>query len=131
MVAESQPVVVIERDADNRYLAQARALGVPVVIADATQSQTHRMVNSADAKAVAVLTSGGLQGLAMQDLSTRTRVIAPSRAAGGALEHPPRRGTAFPAGTVPSCSAPTRSSSGCSSATRRPCSDAARHHGAP
>ena len=186
LVAEGESVVVIERDADNRYLAQARALGVPVVIADATQSQTHRMVNIADAKAVAVLTSadltnietglsvreslgerwdevpvvlrvfdrelaqmmersfgfqhvrstsalaapwfvgaalgldvlstfyvdqqpflvagltvapdGGLQGLAMQDLSSKTRVIALSRAADGVLEHPPRRGTVFAGG---------------------------------
>lgn len=186
LVAEGESVVVIERDADNRYLAQARALGVPVVIADATQSQTHRMVNIGDAKAVAVLTSadltnietglsvreslgerwddvpvvlrvfdrelalmmersfgfqhvrstsalaapwfvgaalgldvlstfyvdqqpflvagltvapdGGLQGLAMQDLSARTRVIALNRAADGVLEHPPRRGTVFAAG---------------------------------
>ena len=186
LVAEGEPVVVIERDADNRYLAQARALGVPVIIADATQSQTHRMVNVADAKAVAVLTSadltnietglsvreslgerweevpvvlrvfdrelaslmeqsfgfrhvrstsalaapwfvgaargldvlstfyvdqqpflvagltvapdGGLHGLAMGDLSSRTRVIALSRAAGGDLEHPPRRGTVFAGG---------------------------------
>jgi voltage-gated potassium channel Kch len=186
LVSEGESVVVIERDADNRYLAQARAIGVPVVIADATQSQTHRMVNIADAKAVAVLTSGdltnietglsvreslgerwdavpvvlrvfdrelahmmersfgfqhvrstsalaapwfvgaalgldvlstfyvdqqpflvagltvapngGLQGLAMQDLSSKTRVIALSRAADGVLEHPPRRGTVFAAG---------------------------------
>jgi Trk K+ transport system NAD-binding subunit len=187
LVAEGQRVVVIERDADNRYLAQARAIGVPVIIADATQSQTHRMVNIDDAIAVAVLTSadltnietglsireslgarwekvpvvlrvfdrelahmmersfgfryvrstsalaapwfvgaalglhvlstfyvdqqpflvarvsvapdGGLQGLSMADLSTRTRVIALSRAAaGGALEHPPRRGTLFAGG---------------------------------
>ena len=186
LVAEGEAVVVVERDADNRYLAQARALGVPVIVGDATLSQTHRMVNIADAKAVAVLTSadltnietglsvreslgdrwddvpvvlrvfdrelarmmeqsfgfrhvrstsalaapwfvgaalglevlstfyvdqqpflvagltvapsGGLQGLAMQDLSVRTRVIALSRAAGGDLEHPPRRGTVFAAG---------------------------------
>jgi voltage-gated potassium channel Kch len=186
LVAEGESVVVIERDADNRYLSQARALGVPVVIADATQSQTHRMVNIADAKAVAVLTSGdltnietglsvreslgerwddvpvvlrvfdrelahmmersfgfqhvrstsalaapwfvgaalgldvlstfyvdqqpflvagltvapngGLQGLAMQDLGSRTRVIALNRAADGVLEHPPRRGTVFAGG---------------------------------
>jgi voltage-gated potassium channel Kch len=186
LVAEGESVAVIERDADNRYLAQARALGVPVVIADATQSQTHRMVNLSDAKAVAVLTSadltnietglsvretlgsrwedvpvvlrvfdrelahmmeqsfgfrhvrstsalaapwfvgaargldvlstfyidqqpflvagltvsaeGGLRGLAMQDLSSRTRVIALSRASGGELEHPPRRGTVFAGG---------------------------------
>jgi voltage-gated potassium channel Kch len=188
LVAEGETVVVIERDADNRYLAQARALGVPVVIADATQQQTHRMVNIDDAKAVAVLTSadltnietglsvreslggrwddvpvvlrvfdrelaqmmergfgfqhvrstsalaapwfvgaalgldvlstfyvdqqpflvagltvapdGGLQGLAMQDLSSRTRVIALSRAADGVLEHPPRRGTVFAGGDI-------------------------------
>ena len=31
LVSEGQRVVVIERDTDNRYLAQARALGVPVV----------------------------------------------------------------------------------------------------
>jgi Trk K+ transport system NAD-binding subunit len=187
LVAEGQRVVVVEQDANNRYLSQARALGVPVVIADATQPQTHRMVNINDASAVAVLTSadltnietglavreslgdrweevpvvlrvfdrdlarmmeqsfgfrhvrstsalaapwfvgaalgldilstfyvdqqpflvgrvsvapnGGLHGLAMEDLSVRTRVIALSRAAaGGALEHPPRRGTRFAGG---------------------------------
>ncbi len=187
LIAEGRRVVVIERDANNRYLAQARALGVPVVIADATQSQIHRMVNLQDAAAVAITTSadltnietglaireslgarweqvpvvlrvfdrdlarmmehsfgfrhvrstsalaapwfvgaalgldvlstffvdqepfivgrlsiapnGGLQGLAMGELSSRTRVIALSRfELGGALEHPPRRGTRFVGG---------------------------------
>jgi Trk K+ transport system NAD-binding subunit len=187
LIAAGQRVVVIERDDHNRYLGQARALGVPVVIADATQIQTHRMVNLNDASAIAVLTSadltnietglavreslgerweqvpvvlrvfdrdlarlmeqsfgfhhvrstsalaapwfvgaalgldvlstfyvdqkpflvgrvkvaphGGLQGLAMAELSARTRVIALSRAAaGGRLEHPPRRGTRFGGG---------------------------------
>ena len=63
LIAEGQRVVVIERDNDNRYLAQARALGVPVVIADATQLQTHRMVNLSDASAVAVLTSADLTNI--------------------------------------------------------------------
>ncbi|GAA2634051.1 NAD-binding protein [Paractinoplanes durhamensis] len=46
-----------------------------------------------------VAPGGGLDGLAMQDLSARTRVVAISRAAaGGALEHPPRRDTRFAAG---------------------------------
>jgi Trk K+ transport system NAD-binding subunit len=63
LIAEGQRVVVIERDADNRYLAQARALGVPVVIADATQLQTHRMVNLDDAAAVAILTSADLTNI--------------------------------------------------------------------
>ena len=71
LVAEHQRVVVIERDADNRYLGQARALGVPVVIADATQVHTHRMVNLDDATAVAILTSADLtnieSGLAIRD----------------------------------------------------------------
>jgi Trk K+ transport system NAD-binding subunit len=63
LIAEGQRVVVIERDNNNRYLAQARALGVPVVIADATQLQTHRMVNLNDASAVAVLTSADLTNI--------------------------------------------------------------------
>ena len=63
LIAEGQRVVVIERDDNNRYLSQARALGVPVVIADATQLQTHRMVNLNDAAAVAVLTSADLTNI--------------------------------------------------------------------
>jgi len=48
---------------------------------------------------VTIAPQGGLQGLAMADLSARTRVIALSRAAeGGQLEHPPRRGTRFAGG---------------------------------
>ena len=63
LIAEGQRVVVIERDDNNRFLSQARALGVPVVIADATQLQTHRMVNLNDAAAVAVLTSADLTNI--------------------------------------------------------------------
>ena len=44
-----------------------------------------------------VAAAGGLDGLAMQDLSERTRVLAIGRAGGG-LEHPPRRDTRFAAG---------------------------------
>jgi hypothetical protein len=40
---------------------------------------------------------GGLDGLAMQDPSARTRVIAIRRAT-GELEHPPRSGTRFAPG---------------------------------
>jgi Trk K+ transport system NAD-binding subunit len=186
LLAEGRRVVVVERDDNNRYLGRARALGVPVVIADATQRQTHAAVNLDDASAVAILTSadltnietglavretlgdrwdqvpvvvrvfdrglarmmernfgfshvrstsalaapwfvgaalgldvletffvdqqpflvgkltisagGGLEGLAMQDLSTQTRVIALRRASDGELEHPPRRGTRFQGG---------------------------------
>ncbi len=37
-----------------------------------------------------VSASGGLNGLAMGELSARTRVLAIRRAAGEMLEHPPR-----------------------------------------
>jgi len=46
-----------------------------------------------------VHTGGGLEGLAMSDLSARIRVIAINRATSGdELEHPPRRGTRLQAG---------------------------------
>ena len=46
-----------------------------------------------------IASGGGLQGLAMQDLSARTRVAALRRSsAAGRLEHPPRRGTRFQGG---------------------------------
>ncbi len=184
---EGREVVVVERSEHNRFLNQARALGAPVLIADATQRQTLEDANVHSAAAVAVLTSDdltnietglavrdylgerwlnvpvvlrvfdrelghtvehhfdfrhvrstsaiaaprfvgaalgldilgsfdvaeqaflvgrltvapgrGLDGLAMVDLPAQTRVIALSRAAaGGQLEHPPRRDTRFAPG---------------------------------
>jgi Trk K+ transport system NAD-binding subunit len=63
LLARGRRVVVVERDDTNRYLGRARALGVPVVIADGTQRQTHTMVNLSDASAVAVLTSADLTNI--------------------------------------------------------------------
>jgi Trk K+ transport system NAD-binding subunit len=64
-------VVVVEKSENNRHLGQVRALGVPVVIADATQPQTLESVSLASASAVAVLTSDDLAnletGLAVRD----------------------------------------------------------------
>jgi Trk K+ transport system NAD-binding subunit len=64
-------VVVIEKNEHNRHLAQARALGVPVMIADATLPETLRAARLATASAVAVLTSDDLAnletGLAVRD----------------------------------------------------------------
>jgi Trk K+ transport system NAD-binding subunit len=186
LLAAGNRVVVLGRDPDNRRLGQARVLGVPVVIGDATDATVLAGVNLGGAAAVAVLTSndllnietglalrdqlggrwpdvpvvlrvfdrelgeaihagfdfhyvrstealvapwfvgaalglsvlgtfhvgqdaflvgrlavapgGGLDGLAMQELSARTRVIAILRAGTGELEHPPRSGTRFGAG---------------------------------
>jgi Trk K+ transport system NAD-binding subunit len=71
LVAEGRRVVIVERDPSNRYLGRARSLRIPVVIADATQRETHAAVNLADALAVAILTSDDLTnietGLAVRD----------------------------------------------------------------
>jgi Trk K+ transport system NAD-binding subunit len=64
-------VIAVEYDGRNRYIAHARALGVPVVIGDATLGQTLSSVNIARARAVAILTSDDLvnleTGLAVRD----------------------------------------------------------------
>ncbi len=70
--AAGQPVVVLERDEDNRFLARARALDVPVVFGDSTVAASLDAVNLAKARAVAVLTSSDLAnietGLAVYEL---------------------------------------------------------------
>jgi Trk K+ transport system NAD-binding subunit len=64
-------VVVIEKDERNRHLAQVRALGVPVMTADATLPEVLASARLAAASAVAVLTSDDLAnletGLAVRD----------------------------------------------------------------
>jgi Trk K+ transport system NAD-binding subunit len=64
-------IVVVEKDEHNRHLGQVRALGVPVVIADATEPQVLASVRLASASAVAVMTSDDLAnvetGLAVRD----------------------------------------------------------------
>jgi Trk K+ transport system NAD-binding subunit len=53
-------VVVVEADDGGRFVSQARALDVPVIIGDATLPQTMDLVNVDNAAAVAVLTSDDL-----------------------------------------------------------------------
>jgi Trk K+ transport system NAD-binding subunit len=64
-------VVVIEKDERNRHLGQLRALGVPVMIADATLPEVLASARLAAASAVAALTSDDLAnletGLAVRD----------------------------------------------------------------
>jgi Trk K+ transport system NAD-binding subunit len=71
LVAAGADVVVVEKNESNRHLGLSRALGVPVVIADATQPQTLKSVSLASASSVAVLTSDDLAnletGLAVRD----------------------------------------------------------------
>ena len=67
----ARDIVVVEKDEHNRHLGQVRALGVPVVIADATEPQVLESVRLARASAVAVMTSDDLAnvetGLAVRD----------------------------------------------------------------
>ena len=63
LVAVKQPVAVIEKSEHNRYLSRARALGVPILIADATQAQTLQMVNAKEARSVAIATSDDLTNI--------------------------------------------------------------------
>ena len=69
--AKGREVVVVERNENNRFLNQARARGVPVLIADSTQRQTLEDAGVHRADAVAVLTSDDLTnietGLAVRD----------------------------------------------------------------
>ena len=60
LVAAGRRVVVIDRDEAGRHHAKARALGVPVVVGDATETAVLDAANLAGATAVAVLTSDDL-----------------------------------------------------------------------
>jgi Trk K+ transport system NAD-binding subunit len=64
-------VVVVEMNEHNRHLGQLRALGVPVLIADATLPEVLASARLSSASAVAVLTSDDLAnletGLAVRD----------------------------------------------------------------
>jgi Trk K+ transport system NAD-binding subunit len=71
--ARGRDVVVVERDDSNRYLTQARALGVPVVIADAAQTGTMQLVNLDEAAAVAIMTSSDLTNIEI-GLAVRKRL---------------------------------------------------------
>ncbi len=70
--ARGRDAAVIERDEDNRHIAQARALGVPVVVGDATLASTLDAVHLSTAAGVAVMTSDDLAnletGLAVREL---------------------------------------------------------------
>jgi Trk K+ transport system NAD-binding subunit len=71
LLAEGREVVVIERMEGNPYLSQARSMGVPLVLGDATLARTLDSVNLSSAASVAILTSDDLTnietGLAVRD----------------------------------------------------------------
>ncbi|MBE7187350.1 NAD-binding protein [Jatrophihabitans endophyticus] len=81
LVQAGRQVVVLDRDEDNRYLARARALDVPVVFGDSTEPSTLDAVGLQRARAVAVLTSSDLAnietGLVIDDLLGERRDEVP------------------------------------------------------
>jgi voltage-gated potassium channel Kch len=77
--AEEYPVLVIEKDADSRFLPAVRDLGVPVMIADATLARTLMDAAVDRASAVASIVDDDLVnlevGLNARALHPRIRVI--------------------------------------------------------
>jgi len=67
-------VVVIERDANNRFLNAARSLKVPVIHSDANLLPTLQLVRLADAAAVLVTTSNDVTNL---EIALTVKGIAP------------------------------------------------------
>lgn len=71
LLARRARVIVVERAGDGPYVGRARALGVPVVLGDATLGQTLESVNLHAAGGVAILTSDDMTnietGLAVRD----------------------------------------------------------------
>ena len=71
LIAAGQDIVVVEQDEHNRHLGQARDLGIPVVIANATLPSVLESVRLSSASAVAIMTSDDLAnletGLAVRD----------------------------------------------------------------
>ena len=72
LAARDVDVVVVERDEDDPYLAQARELKVPIIFGDATQAATLTAAGLATARAVALLTSDDMvnieAGLAAREM---------------------------------------------------------------
>jgi Trk K+ transport system NAD-binding subunit len=81
LVEHGQDVVVLDRDENNRYLGNARAMNVPVIIGDSTTPSTLHAANLSSARAVAVLTSSDLAnietGLAVDELLGERRDHVP------------------------------------------------------
>jgi Trk K+ transport system NAD-binding subunit len=71
LLEKGREVVVVERMENNSYVAEARALEVPLVLGDATLPGTLDAVNLSSAAAVAILTSDDMTnietGLAVRD----------------------------------------------------------------
>jgi Trk K+ transport system NAD-binding subunit len=70
-------VVIIERDARNRFLPIARSLGIPIVLEDACLATTLRTANIENAEAVLIVTSDDTINL---EIALTAKAVAPKLA---------------------------------------------------
>jgi Trk K+ transport system NAD-binding subunit len=79
LLEQGEKVVVIERSADNPFIATARRQGVPVIVGDATVPVVLRQAHAVTARAVIAATSKELInleiGLLVRELNPQQRVV--------------------------------------------------------
>ena len=74
LLHQGHDMVVVECDADNRFLKSARSLGVPVIVEDARLDRTLLAANLKTATAIVVATSNDTVNL---EIALTTKAIAP------------------------------------------------------
>ncbi|HZY87303.1 MAG TPA: NAD-binding protein [Gemmataceae bacterium] len=79
LVRLGEPVVVIERNADNRFVVTARRLGAAVIVGDAGVAEVLRQAHAGTARAVIAATNNDLVNLAVallvRELNAAQRVV--------------------------------------------------------
>jgi Trk K+ transport system NAD-binding subunit len=79
LVSQGVPCVVIEHDADSRFLLATKRLKVPVVIGDATRHGVLEQVHLMEARAVMAVTSEDMANvqtaLAARDIAPQVRIV--------------------------------------------------------
>jgi Trk K+ transport system NAD-binding subunit len=79
LVRLGEPVVVIEREADNHFVATARRQGVAVIVGDASVAEVLRQAHAGTARAVIAATSNDLANLAVallaREMNPTQRVV--------------------------------------------------------
>ncbi|WP_311134292.1 NAD-binding protein [Synechocystis sp. CS-94] len=75
LIHQGHEIVVIEKDADNRFLHTARSLGVPVLVEDARLERSLACANINRAEAIVVATSDDTVNL---EIGLTAKAIAPS-----------------------------------------------------
>jgi Trk K+ transport system NAD-binding subunit len=71
---QGHEVVVIECDANNRFLHSVRSLGIPVIVEDGTLANTLQTANIKDAKAILVVTSNDMINV---EIGLTAKALAP------------------------------------------------------